>query len=273
MTARAPGAGDPAAGAPGEAEPRAASLAALEAALGHRFERPELLATALRHASHAHESGGAESNERLEFLGDAVLGLVVAHALYDAHRDWREGDLTRALHGVVEARSLAALAGRLELGRALELGRTELASGGREKASILADAMEAVIGALYVDGGLAAVDRFVRTRFASELARDSSPVARDPKTELQERTMARFGAFPTYRLRADSGVEGDDRRFTVEVSLRGDLLAEATDRTKRAAEREAARLALAEDRLAAISAAPASVPRDEAGDVPDDAGD
>ena len=201
------------------------SLARLEEALGHRFARPELLALALRHASYAHESGEVESNERLEFLGDAVLGLVVGHALYESHPQWREGELTRALHAVVEARSLARLAREVDLGPALVLGRTEQSSGGHEKASILADAMEAVVGALYVDGGLEVVRRFVQSRFASALSRDSAPVARDPKTELQEQTMAATGVFPSYRVVVDSGVEGDDRRFTVEVSLAGEALA------------------------------------------------
>lgn len=221
-----------------------AVLARLEEILGHRFARPELLATALRHASYAHEAGLAESNERLEFLGDAVIGLVVAHALYEAHPHWREGELTRALHGVVEARALARLAREIDLGAALALGRTERASDGQEKASILANGMEAVLGALFVDGGLEAVRRFVQSRFARELSQDSAPVARDPKTELQERTMAEVGSFPIYQVVADSGIEGDDRRFTVEVSLAGVPLARATDRTKRAAEREAARTAL-----------------------------
>jgi ribonuclease III len=216
-------------------------LSRLEASLGHHFTRPELLALALRHASHAHESGSGENNERLEFLGDAVLGLVVAHALYAAHPDWREGDLTRGLHALVEARSLARLARTLALGEAIALGRS---SGGRAKASILADALEAVVGAIYIDGGLAAVERFARIHFAEALAADAPPVARDPKTELQERTMAQVGSFPDYCLVADSGVEGDDQRFTVEVSLQGEALARAAGRTKRAAQREAALLAL-----------------------------
>lgn len=232
---------------------REAIHARLEAALGHRFAERALLETALCHASHAHEAGLAagddggrlESNERLEFLGDAVLGLVVAHALYAARPDWREGDLTRALHALVDARSLARLARDLELGPALLLGRTEQSSGGHEKASILADAMEAVVGALYVDGGLGAVERFVRARFGEAFVAGSSPVARDPKTALQERTMATIGELPSYRLVSDSGIEGDDLRFTVEVVLRGEVLARATDRTKRAAERGAAELALA----------------------------
>lgn len=230
--------------------PRAAVIARLEETLLHRFARPELLELALRHASFAHEAGirgeaASESNERLEFLGDAVLGLVVADALYAAHPQWQEGELTRGLHALVEARALARLAREIGLGEALALGRTERSSGGAQKASILADAMEAVIGALYLDGGLDAARRFVLPRFGEALARDSAPVARDPKTELQERTMAEAGAFPTYRVVSDSGVEGDDRRFTVEVSLAGEPLARATERTKRAAEREAAREALA----------------------------
>jgi len=226
----------------------------LERILEHRFVRPELLSMALRHASYSHESKAGESNERLEFLGDAVLGLVVAHALYESHPQWREGELTRALHAVVEARSLAQLAREIELGPLLALGRTEQSSGGKEKASILADGMEAVIGALYVDGGLEAVRRFVHARFAAALSRDSAPVARDPKTELQEWTMASVGVFPIYRVVADSGVEGDDQRFTVEVSLQGEALAQATNRTKRAAEREAARIAL--DRRSNVAAPP-----------------
>ena len=236
------------------------SLARLEEALGHRFARPELLSLALRHASYAHESGEGESNERLEFLGDAVLGLVVGHALYESHPQWREGELTRALHAVVEARSLARLAREVDLGPALVLGRTERSSGGHEKASILADAMEAVVGALYVDGGLEVVRHFIQARFASALSRDSAPVARDPKTELQEQTMAAIGAFPSYRVVADSGVEGDDRRFTVEVSLAGEALAQATDRTKRAAEREAARVALARRTTPSAGALPDEAP-------------
>lgn len=269
MTARAPRDAQDAADADALAQSgaenleaaRTALVARLESVLLHRFARPELLATALRHASFAHEAGGrgeaaSESNERLEFLGDAVLGLVVAHALYAAHPNWQEGELTRGLHAIVEARSLARLAREVDLGEALTLGRTERASGGEQKASILADGMEAVIGALYLDGGLEAVRRFVEARFAAALSQDSAPVARDPKTELQERTMAEVGVFPTYHLVADSAVEGDDRRFTVEVALVGEPLARATDRTKRAAEREAARQALARRAESASWAAP-----------------
>jgi len=233
---------------------RDAELDRLEVRLRHRFASRALLETALRHASWAHEQGGLESNERLEFLGDAVLGLVVASSLYRTQPDWQEGALTRTLHSVVEGRSLAGAARRLELGRFLRLGRTERSSGGAEKARILANGVEALIGALYLDGGLAAAADFVERIFASALAEQAGPVGRDPKTELQERLMEREGEFPSYRLIHDSGIEGDDERFRVEVVLRDEPLAEGIGRTKRAAERRAARAALESQK---------ALPRDE----------
>jgi len=227
-----------------EAQPGEAGLDELEKALGHRFRRRALLENALRHSSYAYEHEGAPSNERLEFLGDSVLGLCVAHALYAAKPEWAEGELTRALHALVDGRSLARLARSLELGSLLQLGRTERQSGGQEKNSILADAVEAVIGALYLDAGLQAVDAFVARSFAPALAADAAPVPRDPKTEFQERVMASEGEFPTYRLVRDSDIEGDDERFRVEVLVVGRRLAEGIGRTKRAAERSAAQAAL-----------------------------
>ena len=239
-----------------EDEDRRAQLDRLERTLGHRFDDRGLLEAALRQSSYAHErardSEGEgdpeqESNERLEFLGDAVLALVVAESLYAAKPDWREGDLTRALHRVVEGSSLASLATRLSVGPTLRLGRTEESSGGAEKPRVLEDAMEALIGAMYLDGGLDAVRTFVRSHFAEALAADAVRVERDPKTELQERLMRDIGEFPTYRLVGDSGIEGDDRRFSVEVVSRGAVLGSGTARTKRAAEKIAAREALASE--------------------------
>ena len=232
---------------------RDARLSSIEEALGHRFTDASLFAAALRHASYAHERGRepgggidpeSESNERLEFLGDAVLALVVAEALYSAKPDWQEGELTRALHAIVEGRSLASLADELGVGPAMRLGRTEESSGGESKPKVLEDAMEALIGAMYLDGGLDPVRRFVGARFANALAADATPVERDPKTELQERLMRVVGEFPTYRLTNDTGVEGDDARFSVEVVSKGEVLAVGTDRTKRRAEKTAARQAL-----------------------------
>ena len=235
---------------------RGAALDRLEKELGHAFRDRALLETALRHSSCANELSLAassregasqstfESNERLEFLGDAVLAAVVAEALYRARPDWREGDLTRALHSIVEGRSLASLAASLGVGEVLALGRTEESSGGREKPSILENAMEALIGAMYLDAGLPSVERLVAQHFEAALASDAVRVERDPKTELQEALMAEEGEFPSYQVVVDTGIEGDDGRFTVEVTLKGRALGRGIGRTKRAAEKSAAGSAL-----------------------------
>jgi len=241
---------------------RQAKLDELSETLEYRFRDRGLLETALRHSSYAHElalgmpgtgagageeAGGdptPESNERLEFLGDAVLALVVAETLYVAKPDWHEGDLTRALHSIVEGRSLAGLARQIDVGPLLRLGRTEESSGGHDKPSILENTVEALIGAMYLDGGLEPVARFVRRFFAEALAADAVRVERDPKTALQETLMAAEGELPSYRVVHDSEVEGDDERFTIEVISKGAALAEGVGRTKRAAEKCAAQVAL-----------------------------
>ncbi len=227
------------------------SLDSLEAELDYRFCDRSLLEMSLRHSSYAHEAHeaheagevaehGSDSNERLEFLGDAVIGMVVAHLLYAAHPGWAEGDLTRALHRLVDRLGLARLAREVGLGVHLRLGRTELNSNGRAKDTILADGMEAVVGAMYLDGGVAPVERFVRRVFAPALAADAPRVEADPKTRFQEWAMSRFGAFPRYRVVHDSKVEGDESRFTVEVLLDEAAVARGTGRTKRLAEKQAA---------------------------------
>ncbi len=226
---------------------REAELVALEERLGVRFEDRALLEAAFRHSSYAHDAAKkVESNERLEFLGDSVLALVVANALYRAQPEWQEGELTRSLHALVEGRSLAKVATEFELGPLIRFGRTEKASGGAEKPSILADTVEAVIGALYIDGGIEKATEFVVRAFGESLTADAPRVARDPKTDLQERTMAAMGEFPKYEMVGDTGIEGDDVRFTVEAQLQGRTLAEGIGRTKRKAERAAAANALAE---------------------------
>lgn len=235
-------------------EERSAVLDRLEAALGYRFETRALLENALRHSSYTHEraaekDAGVENNERLEFLGDAVLAVAVAHSLYVAKPDWREGDLTRALHALVEGRSLEKLARSFEVGAAIELGRTERQSGGREKPSILENTMEAIVGAIYLDGGLDAVTHFIERSFGESLAADAPPVRRDPKTEFQERVMAIVGEFPAYHVVDDSLVEGDENRFTLEVVVEGRPLARGVGRTKRAGERLAAEAALVQWRV------------------------
>jgi ribonuclease-3 len=228
---------------------RRAALAELESALGAPFENRDLLEEALRHSSYTHERITRDgvrlsNNERLEFLGDSVLGLVVAHALFDAKPEWREGELSRALHALVEGRSLARLAQTLEIGPLIQLGRTEQQSGGIDKPSILADAMEAILGAIFLDRGLEAVVAFIEKAFGDALAADAPVVRRDPKTEFQECVMAAEGEFPSYRVAVDSQVEGDELRFTVEVFVGDRALARGVGRTKRAAERVAAKNAL-----------------------------
>ena len=225
-------------------EPERLGRESLEAKLGYRFRDPRHLEEALRHASYSHERPGETSNERLEFLGDAVLGVVTAELLFEAHPEWAEGELTRARRSLVEGRSLARTAREMELGAHLYLGRTEIKSGGAFKDSILEDALEAVLGAMYRDGGLEPVKDWVGRVFAESLASEAPRPEQDPKTDFQERVMARFGVFPHYALVSDSGGEEDDKRFTVAVMVEGKEWSRAAARSKRAAERTAASLAL-----------------------------
>jgi ribonuclease-3 len=217
----------------------------IEQALGHRFADARLLETALAHPSHAHEQVGEESNERLEFLGDAVLGLVVAHLLYEAHPAWSEGTLTRARHALVNLDALAVRARALDLGRYVRLGRSEVRTGGAEKDSILADVFEALLGAVYLDAGLAAVTAVVRCAYGEALTEAAEAPERDPKTRLQEWAQARHRSIPVYRMLGDSGVENDAARFVVEVWVDDAAAGRGQGRTKRGAERSAAEDALA----------------------------
>ncbi len=216
----------------------------LEEILDYRFCDAALLEMALSHSSYAHEREGVASNERLEFLGDSVLGVVVAHALYEAHPDWSEGDLTLALQNLVDARSLAKLGGAWGIGPYLRLGRTEQQSGGDAKPGIVSDAVEAVLGAIYLDGGLAPVEALLRREFAGALRKGAPALQRDPKTRFQEWVMAQTGALPVYACTGDSEVEGGENRFTVVVMVEQERWGEGIGRSKRAAERMAATAAL-----------------------------
>jgi len=220
----------------GEPDP---ALAALEVALGYRFADAGLATTAIAHASFSHESETRASNERLEFLGDAVLGLVVADELYRAHPDWAEGELTRARAALVNGTALARCARELGLGAHVRLGRTEQRSGGADKDRILANCFEALVGAVYLDGGIGPAAALARRAIGHE-----PELARDPKTAFQEWAHARFRATPTYRTARDSGVEDDDARFTVEVQIGRETWGSGTGRSKRVAERHAAEQAL-----------------------------
>ncbi len=220
-------------------------VAALEVALGHRFRDPALALLALTHPSFSYEHDGTRGNERLEFLGDAALDLAVATILYETHPDWTEGHLTRARKALVNAGSLAEHARALGLGRLVRLGRGERRMGGSDKGSILACLLEAVIGAVYLEGGLESVTRIVRARFGEALAETAQVPEQDPKTRLQEWSQASLQMLPSYRLAEDTGVEDADERFAVEVSIGGDVWGRGTGRSKRHAERGAALAALA----------------------------
>lgn len=180
---------------------------AVAAAFGHAFADPALLETALTHPSFAEENPGAAHNQRLEFLGDAVLGFLLADRVYRDGADRPEGELTRRRAAVASGAALAAKAREIGLGSALRLGRGEAATGGADRASNLEDAMEAVFGAVYLDGGLAAARAALEALFARELA--ALPTlgewSANPRGELQALAQARFGAQPDYGPVAVSG--------------------------------------------------------------------
>jgi len=222
----------------------ARELRSLEQAIGHVFADRRLLERAVTHSSFANETPEAESNETMEFLGDSVIGLAVSHLLFEAKPEWREGELTRALHGLVEGRSLADAARRVGLGRHLRLGRTERQSEGHEKDSILEDAMEAVFAALYLDAGLEPVVRLAHSLFGAALSTDAPRVERHPKMRFNERVMQRYGSVPRYRMVVDTGVDDDEARFEIAVYVDGREVAHGRGRTKRAAERAAAEAAV-----------------------------
>jgi ribonuclease-3 len=220
----------------------------LQAALGYRFRDPALLERALTHRSFAHEAGKpvAEAYERLEFLGDALLGFIVSHWLWQDDRSAPEGTLTRRKQAVVRTDSLASAARALGLGEALHLGRGELRTGGRAKPSLLADVFEAVLGAIYIDGGIRPARSFVRRhlREAMQAAGQLAEVADDYKTRLQERVQARLRSTPAYRIVRKSGL-AHAPEFTAEVRVEGEVLGVGTGSSRKQAEQEAAREALA----------------------------
>ncbi len=224
----------------GETAPPVASPEGPEL-LGHLFADPGLLDLALTHKSMIAEGAGDSSNERLEFLGDAVLGLVVADELHQTF-DLAEGEMAKVRAGVVNEATLAAVARSVGLGAHVRLGRGEEASGGRRKASILADALEAVIGAIYLDGGLEAARTAVLGLWRPIISeRSETPGERDYKTRLQE-LLARDGRIPDY----DVAAAGPDhaRSFTAIVRVSGEVLGRGVGSSKKRAEQDAAKAAL-----------------------------
>ncbi|MGE0395072.1 MAG: ribonuclease III [Vicinamibacterales bacterium] len=219
----------------------------LEARIGYRFRDRALLEHALTHRSLASEdqTGGVVDNESLEFLGDAVLGLVVADMLYRQFPDSREGQKSKVKSAVVSTASLARQAERLRLGEALLLGRGEEKTGGRRKQTLLADSFEALIAAVFLDGGLEAVSNWLRPVLQVDIdaAAAADVTGRDYKSALQERAQARGLALPEYRI-VDQ--QGPDHRkvFHVEVWVDGAVTGRAEGRSKKEAEQAAARQAL-----------------------------
>ena len=272
-----------------------AILAELESALGHAFRAPDLLVRALTHRALAREQAALEhrhsleslhasgqddadetsndqsgDNERLEFLGDAVLGLVVAESLFGLHPDWHEGELTRVRARLVSRQHMTQVAEGIGLGRYLRLSRAEEKGGLRRKSTVLSNAMEAVIGALFLDGGLEPVRAFARRSVLGEAAEQLAEELRSGaalgnyKSALQERLQAERVGTPVYRVKNESGPD-HRKRFMVEVRLTseagqpGKALARGTGSTKKYAEQDAARRALEElDRLNRASEASAT---------------
>lgn len=214
----------------------------LETRLGHVFADPALLDHALSHRSWCAEHDDEPSNERLEFLGDAVLGVVVTDALYRGFPDQAEGQLAKTRAAVVSAAALADVGHALGLGADLRLGKGEDASGGREKASILADAVEAVIGAVYLDGGMDAARALVLRELDQRIAEAASrPGARDYKTRLQEVAASDGYGPPTYDL-SESGPD-HHKRFVATVLIGGQIRGTGDGSSKKEAEQRAARAA------------------------------
>ena len=213
----------------------------LQQALGYTFTRPELLTQALTHRSYA-----ALNNERLEFLGDSVLNCSVARALYDAFPDLPEGSLSRLRANLVRQETLAEIAVTLRLGESLRLGEGELKSGGFRRPSILADALESLFGAIFLEAGFDAAQRVVHGLFEPLVAKiDPTASGKDPKTQLQEILQSRRLPLPDYRL-VDTRGEAHDQSFIVECVLaRPALNTRGVGKSRRAAEQEAARQACA----------------------------
>jgi ribonuclease-3 len=224
------------------------SLKKLQEQLGYRFQDPALLIQAVTHRSFVHENpaAGIQDNERLEFLGDSVLNLSLSHLIYYRFPDLNEGDLSRLRAGLVNEGQLRVLAERLGLGKSLRLGKGEEKSGGREKGSLLADALEALLGAVYLEAGYEKAFQITESLLGPvlQVSRAGLFGGLDFKTELQEYCQGLYRKTPAYEVLRE---EGPDHRklFHVKVRLDGAGIGQGQGRSKKAAEQEAARAALA----------------------------
>lgn len=218
----------------------------LEKKLNYTFRNPELLSEALSHSSYAneHRSARLNSNERLEFLGDSVLGFVAAEFLFTQHPDLPEGDLTRIRAALVCEQSLYEVARKLDLGHYLKLGRGEEAGGGRERISILADATEAVFAAVYLDGGIGEASQLIhRILLDAEREEVVEERRRDYKTALQERVQRQADQVLSYRTIGEQGPD-HAKTFIAEVLLNGEPIGQGSGHSKKESEQAAAKAAL-----------------------------
>lgn len=222
------------------------SMRAFEQLIGYRFRNRALLDSALKHRSIIFQTGESRerANERLEFLGDAVLDLIVAEHLYEEFPDSREGHLTRLKSFAVSGRQLAIKARKMGLGGYLQLSAAEERSGGRNRRSILEDALEAVIGAIYLDGGLPAARKFVRGFITADLdGRLIVDKDRNYKSLLLEYVQGEALGHPVYRVIAEEGPD-HAKHFHVEVAVEGQVVGSGVGRSKKQAEQQAARVAI-----------------------------
>lgn len=211
--------------------------------LGYTFKEPNLLAEAFRHSSYVNElrDSGLSDNERLEFLGDAVLDLAISHILMNLFQGAREGDLSKYRAAVVNEKELCQVAGMLDLGSYILLGRGEELTNGREKPSILANTMEALLGALYLDAGFIKTKEIIHRLFLPLLSKiDSKKVNDDYKSLLQEYTQVAHKTRPEYLLVTESG-PAHDKTFTVAVCLNGKIIAQGIGKSKKESEQSAAK--------------------------------
>lgn len=220
------------------------AVKAIERKLGYTFQDIDLLITALTHSSYANEHR-CRSNERLEFLGDSVLGMIVAHHVFENYPDMPEGFLTKLRAELVCESSLWAVAQKLDFGSALRLGKGEENSGGRARHSILADCVEAVMAAMYLDGGFVPAKAFVDAYILTGLRERHPVVSSDFKTRLQELVQQKPGRVLSYVLQGESGPD-HDKLFSSAALLNGSIIGEGTGRTKKEAEQNAAKCALEE---------------------------
>ncbi len=220
-------------------------LIMFEKIIGYEFKDKRLLEEALRHSSFVNELNetGVKDNERLEFLGDAALNLVVGHILMTHYPDTKEGNLSRMRARLVNESLLADVARQISLGKFLNLGKGERITNGREKSSILADAYEAVLAAVYLDGGFDAVFIMIEKHFSDFISSDSVPeMVNDYKSRLQEIAQERFKTVPEYRVAAEKGPD-HDKTFIIHLHI-DTIQTEGAGKNKKAAEQDAARKAL-----------------------------